>query len=74
VTTCLAVCGVMVLLQSRNIILIDTLIIKIIKKKKKKGIRKVELAWLIVYRYRFLIIKTYGLLILLLKLCFIRFS
>jgi len=72
VTTCLAVCGVMVLLQSRNIILIDTLIIKIIKKKKKKGIRKVELAWLIVYR--FLIIKTYGLLILLLKLCFIRFS
>ena len=30
------------MLQSRNIILIDTLIIKIIKKKKKKGIRKVD--------------------------------
>ena len=39
------------MLQSRNIILIDTLIITIIKKiikKSKKGLRKVELAWLIV--------------------------
>ncbi len=37
------------MLQSRNIILIDTLIIIIIKKIIKiKGIRKVELAWLIV--------------------------
>ena len=63
------------MLQSRNIILIDTLIITIIKNQKKNQRNtesRVGLAYS--YRYRFLIIKTFGLLILLLKLCFIRFS
>ena len=66
--------GGVFLLQSRNIILIDTLIIIIIKNNKNKRNMESRVGLAYSYRYRFLIIKTFGLLILLLKLCFIRFS